>query len=190
MKITLERDEAELPRDKSTPFHMGALSLVLGEDCDHFPFHWTELETKVSVSQLHFPPFHPDLGWLSDWWAIWGNWQVLKGAAEGTGFSTGTALWVACVPWALLMLPHRRTHPSFPLTSYSMRQMKFVFSLITAHLDMPLKIRVSKQNTHKWQKISGVSICSLLLWDVPVVHVPHGSTWEAAFWYLHREWFK
>lgn len=139
MKITLERDEAELPRDKSTPFHMGALSLVLGEDCDHFPFHWTELETKVSVSQLHFPPFHPDLGWLSDWWAIWGNWQVLKGAAEGTGFSTGTALWVACVPWALLMLPHRRTHPYFPLTSYSMRQMKFVFSLITAHLDMPLK---------------------------------------------------
>lgn len=51
MKIfTLEKDKAELARDKSTPFYMVALLLVLGEDGDHFPLQWTELETKVSVS--------------------------------------------------------------------------------------------------------------------------------------------
>lgn len=111
---------------------------------------------------------------------VWDDFQIVgqsgvTGRSEGCyreEFSTGTALGVPCVPQAPLMLPHRRTHPSFAFTTYSRKQMKFAFPPITAHLDMPLKIRKSPSRTCPCGRRSDVfQICEL--WQLQPISSLH-----------------
>lgn len=126
---------------------------------------------SVTCALITFSTFSP---WSGMTFRLLGNLGQLAGS-EGRyreEFSTGTALGVPCVPQAPLMLPHRRTHPSFAFTTYSRKQMKFAFPPITAHLDMPLKIRKSPSRTCPCGRRSDVfQICEL--WQLQPISSLH-----------------